>query len=166
MASGLGLRDLCKDHQVTGCLEMNPYDVMLNLKRLECHCIAALEAIAYYLKECEANRIAFLPGFRFRDLRDCHDDLERTYLIRLFAQFEIALRDYWEREVRDTSPRVHDLLESLGGRLFIQYDVVSRAHAVREYRNAIVHGGNAAPVTLAEARSYLCTYLSNLPRHY
>jgi len=110
---------------------MNTHDVMLKLKKLECHCIAAREATAHYLKECEANRIDFLPGFRVRDVRDCHDDLEVTYLVRLFAEFEVTLRGYWEKEVRDTRPNVYDLLESLGGRLFVRNDVVRRAHAVK-----------------------------------
>lgn len=145
---------------------MNTYEAMLKLKRLESHCLAAMAATAHYLGECESNRIESFRGFGVRDVRDCHDDLEATYLIRLFAEFEITLRDYWERKVRQTKPTAKYLLESLGGRLFIQYDTLQRAHAVREYRNSIVHGGNAVSVTLSEARSYLCAYMSNLPRQY
>lgn len=145
---------------------MNTYDVMLKLKKLECHCIAAMEASAHYLIECEANRIVSLPGFRVSDVRDCHDDLEDTYLVRLFAEFEQTLRDFWKAKVRNKKPSVYDLLRSLGGRLHIQNDVVARADAVRDYRNTIIHGGNADPVTLKAARSRLCTYLSNLPRQY
>lgn len=145
---------------------MNTHNIMLKLKKLECHCIAAKEASAHYLIECEANRIVSLNGFRVRDVRDCCDDLEDTYLVRLFAEFEHALRDYWKAKVRNTKPVVSVLLRRLGGRLFIRNDEVDRADAVRDYRNTILHGGNAVPVTLADARSHLCTYMSNLPRQY
>jgi hypothetical protein len=34
---------------------------------------------------------------------------------------------------------------------------------VREYRNTIVHGGDAPPVTLPEARQSLCTFFGWMP---
>ena len=145
---------------------MNTYEALLKLKALESHCLAAKEATSYYLRECESNRIEFLPGFQIRDMRDCHDNLEDTYIVRLFAEFEVTLRNFWELHVRRSKPTVFRLLESLGSRFFVQSDVLQRAHAVREYRNTIIHGGEASQVTLSEARSYLCTFMSILPREF
>ena len=54
----------------------------------------------------------------------------------------------------------------------IQADVLRNAHCVREYRNLLVHGDPVkgvcpgGPISLAEARKYLCHYLSNLPRQW
>lgn len=148
---------------------MNTFTALQNLKALESHCYAAKEATAHYLQECESNRIEFLPGFQIRDVRDCHDNLEDTYILRLFAEFEVTLRTYWSRAVKrqkPTKPPVSRLLDSLGSRLYVLQDDLNRAHAVRAYRNTIIHGGEASPVTLSEARSYLCTFMSNLPREF
>lgn len=105
--------------------------------------------------------------FRARDIRDCHDDLEDTYLVRVFALFETALRRYWRQGLgRNSRPSAKDLLNSIASNCSMTSTVLERTQSVREYRNKLVHEGDAPPVTLAEARGHLCTYLSNLPRYW
>lgn len=146
---------------------MNTHHIMLGLKRIECFCLAAKAATAFYLSECVANRTTLTPGITPKDVRDCHRELEDTHLVRLFASFENSLRAFWFGPMgKTTHPQVKAIMNKVAARQFVRGDVLSKAHAVREYRNAVVHGGSALPVTLAEARSYLCTYLSNLPREW
>ncbi len=69
------------------------------------------------------------------DFRRFQLNLEATYLIRLFAEFESALRDAWKSVGRDTQSRTFDLLDALASRSRVPEDVRREAHRVREYRN-------------------------------
>lgn len=102
-----------------------------------------------------------------RDVRNASERLESTYLIRLFAEFETALRTYWELS-RDTHPPARDLIESIGRGRNVPSDWLAATHAVREYRNSLVHEGNEEVIklTLANTRQHLCRFLSRLPENW
>lgn len=136
------------------------------LKQNEEYCHAAREALAHYHAECLKGGISIAPGLRPRDLLACRATLDDTYIVRLFALFEVALRNYWKYALNKTShPKAMHLLDSIAPRLYMRTDVLSNAHKVREYRNSIVHEAPAfAMLTIGEARKHLCVYLSNFPR--
>jgi hypothetical protein len=100
-----------------------------------------------------------------RDLSAASDALEGTYLTRMFAEFETGLRLYWAT-VRGTSPTTEHLLNAIAARRRVPDDQRDNAHPVRQYRNGLVHereDDRAEPLSIAEARGYLCTYFSFLP---
>jgi hypothetical protein len=81
-----------------------------------------------------ANRIA--RG----DLDECLENLEITYLLRLFAEFEGVLRDYWlVGRNRTSRPDMKPLMISLAAYCQMNADDINDAHAVREYRNRVIH---------------------------
>lgn len=93
------------------------------------------------------------------DVRRCEQNLDDTYFVRLFAVFEDHLRDIWEKALgRDTTPGMHDLLNALASKRRVKDADLEAAHLVREYRNRIVHGGDAEVVALPLARRYLCIF--------
>ena len=102
-------------------------------------------------------------------LREADRNLEGTYLVRLFAAFEAALRSYTRARhgdpTRDEVAAV--LINSIGGRRGqgISAAVRQGAHAVRVVRNYWAHESDAIPdpMTMAQARARLQTYLSWLP---
>jgi len=103
-----------------------------------------------------------------RDLTRAAEDLEGTYLTRMFAEFETGLRQYWET-ISDTHPKTKDLLDSLAARCRMGNDQRGNAHRVREYRNSLTHereDEDVDPIPIAEARGYLCTFFSFLPREW
>ncbi|MBP3955845.1 hypothetical protein J8F10_11170 [Gemmata sp. G18] len=105
-------------------------------------------------------------AFKVPDVRNWKKNLEGTYLIRMFAEFEATLRDVWARFFkRDTHPRMVDLIDAIAGYQFVPDDVIDGAHAVRRYRNSLVHEGGeeAATLPFGHARSFLGSYLSRLP---
>ena len=76
-------------------------------------------------------------------LRNADRNLEGTYLVRLFAAFEAALRSYDRARHRD-STRNEDasvLIDTIGGRRGQGISVTVRegAHAVRRVRNFWAH---------------------------
>ncbi len=74
-----------------------------------------------------------------QDVRHFRRNLEATYLVRLFAEFESCLRDLWRSLGRHSHPSTTDLINALASRLKIRGQVLVDAHKVREYRNMIVH---------------------------
>jgi hypothetical protein len=96
-------------------------------------------------------------------------NLEATYLIRIYAEFEAGLRDYWlTYRKRDTRPKMYQLLnEAIPNQHFPQ-DFIDRADEVREYRNSLVHdiedelGDDIVHFTVREAKKHLCAYIACL----
>src|SRR5437870_5623419 len=70
------------------------------------------------------------------DIVNALENLEGTYLIRLFAEFETGLRLFWPTTRRTDPPaRTRDLIEGLAATRRIPHDELLNAHSVREYRN-------------------------------
>jgi hypothetical protein len=103
------------------------------------------------------------------DYRNFRDNLETTYLIRVFAEFEAGLREAWEQAFHQaTSPRMRDMIDSISARCVISREWCDCVHAVRAYRNALIHegSGDVPPVGVREACGWLCRYFSRLPHEW
>ena len=112
-----------------------------------------------------------LAGERLRnaDYLNFRDNLDLTYLVRLFAEFGAGLREAWEFAFRRTTvPNARDLIDSLYAQCPISDDWRDCAHNIRIYRNVLVHGGggDAQPIGLRKACSDLCRFFSGLPHHW
>jgi hypothetical protein len=100
---------------------------------------------------------------------DFCDNLEATYLMRMYAEFEAGLRDFWKTHLRhDTHPQMVQLVRyAIPNQTFSQ-DVIDDADDVRKYRNYLVHEvEDEVPeglrvFTVAEAKSCLCKYFGRL----
>jgi len=105
-------------------------------------------------------------------LRVADRNLVGTYVVRLFAAFEAALRSS-DRARHNDPYRKSDasvLIDMIGGRRGqgISETVRIGAHAVRRVRNYWAHDDDATPdpMTIPEARARLQTYLSWLPEEW
>jgi len=123
--------------------------------------------------DCLKRQVVADPSLLGKDdrarLRDADRNLEGTYLVRLFAAFEAALRSYDRASHNDPNRDMvaSALIDSIGGRRGqgISTAVRDAAHAVRELRNYWAHESEIPPaaMTLAQARARLQTFLSWLP---
>jgi hypothetical protein len=103
---------------------------------------------------------------RQRDFDRLRLNLEATYLIRLFAEFETGLREAWKDAFRrPTHPKMVDLLEAIAARCTVCQPWQDGVHKVRRYRNALVHeeGSTVEVVGILEARGHLARFFSRLP---
>ena len=146
---------------------MNRSDRLDRIKVLQTMFRAAKASVDHFHRASLSNP-TLIHGYdlQVREIRDCAIGLEDTYLVRAFAEFEIALRDYWENggRKRDTHPPVKQLINSLGSKFSVRYDNLQNVHSIRDYRNGLMHGGDNPPkVTLADAIIYLCGFLYQLP---
>ncbi len=105
-------------------------------------------------------------------LREADRNLEGTYLVRLFAAFEAALRSYDRARHNDPTrdEKASVLIDTTGGRRGqgISTAVRAGAHDVRRVRNYWAHENDATPepMTIADARARLQKYLSYLPKDW
>jgi hypothetical protein len=96
-------------------------------------------------------------------------NLDGTYIVRLFAAFEAALRSYDRAKHQDPGrdTKAAAMIDNIGGKRGrgIQPGIRERAHDVRRIRNYWAHEEDAvpAPMTVDEARARLQAYLSELP---
>ena len=108
-------------------------------------------------------------GLQYTDYRNFRDNLEPTYLVRPFAEFEAGLREAWALAFHQaTSPRMQDLIDSIAARCLIPPEWRDRAHDIRSHRNALVHEGgeDVQAIGLREACADLCRFFSGLPHRW
>ncbi len=126
-------------------------------------------AVDRLLADSSRDSAILEPGVELRDVRQASNHLSGTYIIRLFAEFETGLREYW-LATRKTKPptRTRDLLDGIAATRRIPFDRLENAHKVREHRNNLIHERNEpfAPISVAVARSYLSGFLGRLPLYW
>jgi len=108
------------------------------------------------------------PGGRnlsVADIRRCLDNLELTYVSRLFATYESILRDYWLIGIgRTTDPDVKPLMDSIARRRDMEPATLAAAHDVRDFRNKVMHRNvQALRIDFAQCSKALGRYISWLP---
>lgn len=144
------------------------------LERIRDEYQAASGALAYVSVSWHKASIFNFPGLEtvgVEEVQRAADDLEATYFIRLFSVFEGILKEHMAeshpgiRVAEDASAawlinRVAKLQQPRVADLFRE-----RVHAVRRYRNSLVHsGGNLPPfVQFAEALARLTRFADRLP---
>lgn len=84
-------------------------------------------------------------------------NLEGTYTIRLFAEFEALLRAHLVEQGRAVPAQVRTVINRVATLRRIDDEVRDGAHCVREYRNALVH-----PIPLPVAQVTIHDGLSRL----
>jgi hypothetical protein len=102
-------------------------------------------------------------------LRDAHENVDGTYIVRLFAAFEAALRSYDRAKHNDLDRRTEAsvMIDQIGGKRGrgIQDGIRQGAHEVRQVRNYWAHESDQdpGPMTVGEARARLQKFLHELP---
>lgn len=140
-----------------------------NIKAVEREYVAMRFTVDRSLRHVRQDPSILPRDLKLRQIEHAAVLLEGTYIIRLFAGFETALRVFFRKERRRPPPsRTRDLLETVAAIQRIPPQLLRNAHAVREYRNFLVHERerDADPMTMAEARGRLCVYISFLPRDW
>ncbi len=136
----------------------------------ESYVVAA--AVAHYRPVALAGRVQLPTKTSPRDLAAAAEQIEATYVIRMWAEFETALRSYRRHVMgnHDDQIQTRNLLEWTAGvkqGRAISADVRDDVNEVREYRNFLVHARDdqapPAAITIEEARKRLNTLLHCLP---
>ncbi len=150
----------------------NLYDWLDRIKAVEREYHAVRSSVGH-MQGAIAEGTGGLAGARAGDLITAEENLEGTYLIRLWAEFETAVRSYYGWLTHDPDTRIvtHDLINSVAGvrrGRAISEDVRRAVHGVRDYRNTLVHARDdpARPIAITDARHNLNTFLCKLPQRW
>lgn len=115
------------------------------------------------------SRYGFDHGWEPRAGTAFVENLEATYIIRIYAEFEATLRDYWLTYWKQaTRPKMYQLVNKAIPDQRFSEDVVDNADDVRLYRNFLVHdiedepGEALATFSVPQAKSHLCAYIARL----
>ena len=108
-------------------------------------------------------------GWTPRAGRDFRDNLEATFIVRLYAEFEATLRDYWLNFLgRDTEPPMVQLVNVAIPDQHFPRDYIEEADEVRLYRNYLVHdsegrsASNLVVLAIHQVERRLRAYISRL----
>lgn len=104
---------------------------------------------------------------RHREIIAASQNLEGTYIIRIFAEFETGSRQCWVTRW-GTVPKTTDLIDGLAARCLIPSTHHDNCHKVRRCRNILVHEReeDAEELGVSDARAFLCTFFSFLPHQW
>jgi hypothetical protein len=142
------------------------HDAMVALHGVIAEYNAARRAVSFLLALAERDSTLLRPHDpSFAALRACLQNLERTYLVRLFAVFEENLRDIWTSSFgKKTQPVAKNLIDGCSARRGISVPrVSSEVHEVRLFRNSVIHGTPAPSVPIAESKRRLCAFMAWMP---
>lgn len=134
------------------------------IKGVEREFLAMRQAADRFLDHAQHDPNILLEDLRHGEIVTASRNLEGTYILRLFAEFETGARQYWDA-TWGTDIKTHDLFEALAARRSISDTDLENGHRVRIYRNSLVHerDDQSEPLEIAMARKYLCTFFSYLP---
>lgn len=147
----------------------NKFEWLNRVKAVEREHSAVRYATDYLLNAARHDPSIVDRVLRVRDVQDAGAELEGTYVIRIFAEFEASLRTFWfASRGADAPSRTRDLVDGVGARRKVPHDAIQNAHTVREFRNALVHerDDDMRSLSIATARRHLCVFLSFLPMEW
>ena len=99
------------------------------------------------------------------ELKRCSNNIQITFIIRLFSEFEAILRDYWlEGMQRVSEPNMQRLMDWIASQCNMDAPDLAIAHQMRDYRNKVIHNKPGALIFDLPATSKgLGMYLRWLP---
>ncbi len=106
---------------------------------------------------------------RVRGIAEALSNLNGTYGIRLFAEFETGLRKFWGTTRIEAEPRgIAEIIDRIAARHGIGHVELTNAHRARRYRNRQIHDSEEVGETLemSDCRSVLCTFLGKMPPNW
>jgi hypothetical protein len=95
------------------------------IKAVEREYLAARKAVDDFITAMSRGTTTPPPNTEVRDVHTMSENLEGTYLIRLFAAFESGLRSYYAT-FKETTPPSKDLIDSIAARRRIPDDLKER----------------------------------------
>jgi len=143
----------------------NVFGWLTRIKDIEREYTAMRAAIDRFLRDLADGARPSPPGIRRGDASRASLRLEGTYVVRLFSEFEQALKDYLEQCKIDVPYLAKNLIDRVASRVKCMSAILDNVHLVRDTRNQLVHHGEDAgnAMTIRIATSHLCTFLSRIP---
>jgi len=146
-------------------MPQNRFDWHERIKAIEREYRSVRMAVDRLLEQAAHKPDVLGKGARPADLLSADENLQGTYLIRMFAEFETALRSYWATIKPNARIQAEALINNIGTKRSIPVSVINATHAARMWRNSLVHHRDEenSDMTIERARHQLATFLARLP---
>ena len=141
-------------------------DLIGRLKAVEREHTALRFTTDHVLRSLGEGGVELDDNLKRLDVTRASEHLEGTYIIRLFSEFEVVLKTFLhERKTKKIPRDAKPLINRVASHLKFSGQILDNAHAVREYRNKLVHTlvygiPDEQRMTIRMATSHLCTFLS------
>jgi hypothetical protein len=140
------------------------YDLISRVKAVEHEHTALRFTTDHALRSLGEGVLSLEAGLKRLDVHRASERLEGTYIIRLFSEFEVALKTVLrERKVLKIPRDAKPLINRVASYFKFSGTILDNAHVVREYRNKLVHNlviPDKEKMTIRTVTSHLCTFLS------
>ena len=147
-------------------MPLETFDWIRGLKAIEHEYRVALIAMRRLTAQARHDPTILDRDIRFREIEVALSNLNATYAVRLFAEFETGLRKFWVATRNEEEPRsVAELIDRIASRHGVRHDDLTNAHRSRRYRNRQIHANEEEGETIevGDCRGFLCTFLGNTP---
>lgn len=137
-----------------------------DLKSIEHEYRVALLAMNRLEVQARLDPTVLDNDMRVRGIGEALSNLNGTYAIRLFAEFETGLRVFWVATRNEPEPsRVAEIIDRIASRYGIGDEERTNAHRSRSYRNRQIHANQEKDETIkvSECRRFLCCFLGKMP---
>ena len=142
------------------------FDLVVRVKLVEREFAALRFTTEYASRAILEGGIELEAGLQRLDITRATERLEGTYIIRLFSEFEVVLKTFLrERKIQKLPRDAKPLIDRVASYIKFAGSILDNAHAVRLYRNKLVHDFahgmlDDQGMTIRSATSHLCTFLS------
>lgn len=147
-------------------MPLETLDWIRSLKAIEHEYRVAHLAMRRLADQARRDPTILDEDMRVRGIDEALRNLNGTYAIRLFAEFETGLRAFWVATRAEPEPRsIAEIIDRVASRYGFDHVELTNAHRSRQYRNRQVHDNEETGETLrvSECRSFLCTFLGRMP---
>lgn len=147
------------------------YDLIGRVKAVEREYTALRFTTDRILRAIDEGGIDLEEDLKRLDVHRASERLEGTYIIRLFSEFEVALKTILgERKIKKIPREVKPLIDRVASNARFSGSILDNAHMVRDYRNNLVHRlvygiPDDRKMTIRTVTSYLCTFLAHSVAH-
>jgi hypothetical protein len=142
------------------------YDLIGRVKAVEREHTALRFTTDHALRSLGEGGVDLEEGLKRLDVNRASERLEGTYIIRLFSEFEVALKAFLrDRQIKKMPRDAKPLIDRAASYAKFSGPILGNAHKVRVYRNDLVHKlvygiPDDQKMTIRTATSHLCTFLS------
>jgi len=140
-------------------------DWLSRIEDVEREHLAIRQAVDRFREEAYKDATILRDNLKSREIDKASKNLEGTYIIRFFAEFENGARQYYN-SIKDSVPKTSDLLNSLSAKCKIPHNLWHNVNMVRDYRNSLVHESedkDVKPVPIAQVHNDLRQFFRRLP---
>lgn len=147
-------------------MPLETLDWIRNLKAIEHEYRVALIAMRRLADQARHDPNILERDMRVRGIGEALGNLNGTYAMRLFGEFETGLRKFWVTTRIEPEPRgIAEIIDRIAARHGVGHDELTNAHRSRQYRNRQIHDNEEEGETIEvrDFRSFLCTFLGKMP---